>query len=202
MRRIGLSVSTLIAVSALHLHARGAGADYVGVFIAALASWIAVPGPGEAALIAAGLSAAHGHLDLTSVLAVAWAGAATGGNAGWLVGLKAGRAALTAAGPLRRLRLALIDRGDRFYERYGVIAALFTPTWISGIHHMRWSRFMPVNAVSTLAWTLAVGIGAYLLGPSITDIVSDAGLAGGLLVAGLVIAGIAVVMRRRPHDSS
>ena len=40
----------------------------------------------------------------------------------------------------------------------------------AGIHRMRWSRFLPANALSALAWALVVGLGAYLLGPSITDI--------------------------------
>jgi len=170
------------------------------VFLAAGASWAALPGPGEAALIAAGISAAHHHLDLASVVAVAWAGAIAGGTAGWIVGMKGGRELLTAPGPLYRLRLALIARGDRFYERYGLIAVLFTPSWIAGIHDMHWSRFLPGNAISALTWALSVGLGAYLIGPSITDIAADAGLAGGLLVAALFVLTVVLVVRRRLHS--
>jgi len=197
LRLLGLPLSTLAVLAVLHPHARGPGVDYVGVFLAAGVSWVALPGPGEAALIAAGISAAHGHLDLASVVAVAWAGACVGGTAGWIVGLKGGRGLLTASGPLHHLRLALIARGDRFYERYGPVAVLFTPSWIAGIHDMRWSRFLPANAVSALAWALSVGLGAYLVGPSITDIVADAGLAGGLLVGALFVLAVVLVARRR-----
>ena len=56
---------------------------HVGVLLAAGVSWTAIPGPGEAALIAAGISAAHGRLDLSAVVAVAFAGATVGGSAGW-----------------------------------------------------------------------------------------------------------------------
>lgn len=156
---MGLPLSMLAVLAVVHPHARGSGVDYIGVFLASAASWAALPGPGEAALIAAGISAAHGHLDLASVVAVAWAGASTGGTAGWIVGVKGGRELLTAAGPLHRLRLALIARGDRFYERYGLVAVLFTPSWIDGIHDMRWSRFLPANAISALTWALSVGLG-------------------------------------------
>lgn len=186
----------LAFLAALHPHTR-ASVDYVGVFLASVASWAALPGPGEAALVAAGISAAHGHLDLTSVVAVAWAGATTGGAAGWIVGVKGGRELLTAPGPLRHLRLGLIARGDRFYERYGPVAVLFTPSWIAGIHDMRWARFLPANALSALVWALSVGVGAYLLGPSITDIVADAGLAGGLLLGTLIVLTAALVVWRR-----
>ena len=202
MRLLGLLLWTLAAVTLLHHHPHGPGIDYIGVFLAAAASWVALPGPGEAALIAAGISAAHGHLDLSSVVAVAWAGATTGGAAGWLLGVKGGRGLLTAPGPLLQLRLALIARGDRFYERYGSIAVLLTPSWIAGIHHMRWSRFLPVNAISALAWALSIGLGAYLIGPSITDIVADAGLAGELLIGGLLAPAVMLLLWRRSHKSA
>jgi membrane protein DedA with SNARE-associated domain len=199
---VGPSLSTLAVLAVAHPHTRGSGVDYIGVFLASGVSWATVPGPGEAALIAAGISAAHGHLDLASVLAVAWAGATTGGTAGWIVGVKGGRGLLTAPGPLHHLRLALIARGDRFYERYGPVAVLFTPSWIAGIHHMRWSRFLPANAISALTWALAIGLGAYLVGPSITDIVADTGLAGGLLVGALFVLAVVLVLRRRSHKSA
>jgi membrane protein DedA with SNARE-associated domain len=173
--------------------------DYVGVFLAAGASWVALPGPGEAALIAASISAAHGRLDLAIVLAVAWAGAVAGGTAGWIVGIKGGRGVLTAPGPLHHLRLALIARGDRFYERYGPIAVLFTPSWTAGIHAMRASRFLAFNAASALVWALSIGLGAYFVGPSITDIVDDAGTAGGIVIGVLVALAVVLVIRRRSY---
>jgi len=199
VRLLGLPLSTLAAVTLLHHPPHGPGIDYIGVFLAAGASWVALPGPGEAALVAAGISAAHGHLDLSSVVAVAWAGATTGGAAGWLLGVKGGRGLLTAPGPLLGLRLALIARGDRFYERYGPVAVLFTPSWIAGIHDMRWSRFLAANAVSALIWALAFGVGAYLLGPSITDIAADAGLAGGLILGALSVLAVVLVIWRKFH---
>ena len=172
------------------------------MFLASALSWVALPGPGEAALIAAGISAAHHHLDLASVVAVAWAGASLGGTLGWIVGAKGGRELLTAPGPLHHLRLALIARGDRFYERYGPVAVLFTQSWIAGIHDMRGSRFLPANAISALTRALAVGLGAYLVGPSVTDIVADAGLAGGLLVGALFVLTIVLVVWRTSHESA
>ena len=67
---------------------------------------------------------------------------------------------------------------------------------------MRWWRFLVANAISALAWALAVGLGAYLLGPSITDIAADAGLAGGLLVGALFVLAVVLVVRRRFHESA
>lgn len=180
-----------------HRFPRGrARADYAGVFLAAALSWVALPGLGEAALIAAGISARHGHLDLAAVVAVAFAGASLGGMAGWLIGVRGGRRLLTAPGLLLRLRLAMVARGDRFYERYGPIAVLFTPSWMAGIHNMRWSRFLVLNTLSALAWAVAFGVGADLIGPSITDLVADAGIAGALVLAGVLIVLAALLVRR------
>jgi len=197
MRPVG-SLLSVLAVIAVHRHLpHHSPVEYVGVFLAAGASWVALPGPGEAALIAAGISAAHGRLELGIVLAVAWAGAVAGGTIGWIIGLKGGRGVLTARGPLHHLRLALIARGDRFYERHGPIAVLFTPTWMAGIHAMRTSRFLAANAISALAWALSIGLGAYFAGPSITDIVADAGTAGGIVFGVVFAVGVVVVVRRR-----
>lgn len=202
MRPLGPPLPILAVLAGLHPHARDSGIDYVGVLVTSAVSWFALPGPGEAALIAAGISAAHGHLDLASVVAVAWAGATIGGIAGWVLGVQGGRGLLTAPGPLRHLRLRLIAQGDRFYERYGPLAVLFTPSWIAGIHEMRWSRFLPANAISAFAWALSVGLGAYLVGPSIADIVTDAGLAGGALIGALLVLAVVLVLRRRSHGSA
>lgn len=190
-------LSLLTGLAVLRHHAHDPTVDYVGVFLAAGASWVGLPGPGEAALVAAAISAAHGRLDLAAVLGVAWAGASVGGAAGWLVGIKGGRGVLTVPGPLYQLRLALIARGDRFYERYGPIAVLFTPSWIAGIHAMRPSRFLAFNAISALAWALTIGLGAYFVGPSITDVVGDAGTAGAIVLGLLFAAAVVLVLRRR-----
>jgi membrane protein DedA with SNARE-associated domain len=202
MHRLRLPLSTLVLLAVLKPHHGGSGVDYIGVFVASAASWALLPGPGEAALIAAGISAARGHLDLASVIAVAWAGATVGGTAGWVLGVKGGRGLLMAPGPLIHVRLGLIARGDRFYERYGPVAVFFTPSWIAGVHDMRWPRFLPANALSALTWALSIGLGAYLVGPSITDIVADAGLAGGALLAALFVFAVVLVLRRRSHRSA
>jgi membrane protein DedA with SNARE-associated domain len=196
---MGLRLSALAVAAVVHGHTHASGVDYLGLYVASVVSWAAFPGPGEAALIAAGISAAHHHLSLASVLGVAWAGAVSGGVAAWIVGLKGGRGLLTARGPLYRVRLAMIARGDRFYERFGPLAVLFTPAWIAGVHHMRWSRFLPAAAVSAVLWAVSIGVGAYLLGPSITDIAADAGLAGGILVVVLFVLTVVLFRRRRSH---
>jgi len=172
----------------LHHHACGPKGDYVGLGLAALASWVGLPGPGEAALVAAAILAAHHHLDLVSAVAVAWVGATVGGTAGWLAGLRLGRGLVTARGPFRRARLAGLERGDRLFARFDLLAVFLTPSWVAGIHGMRPTRFIPANLVSALVWALVFGVGAYVVGPSVLDLVDDLGLVSALVVVGLVLA--------------
>jgi len=192
----------LVAVlSRTHHHFHGPSAGYVGIAAAAAVSWVGLSGPGEATLIAAGILAARHRLDIGGVLVVAWAGATLGGVAGWLIGLKGGRALVTAPGPLHRLRLKTLSNGERFYERFGAIAVFFTPSWVAGIARIRWTRYLPANAVSALVWAVLFGLGAFALGPTIKDLGGDLGLVGSLVVGALVIAAAAaeLLRRRRRH---
>src|SRR5690349_8579684 len=87
----------------------GSPLDYAGLGLAALAGWIGVPGLGEGALIAAGVYAARGRLDITEVVVVACIGATIGGMAGWLLGLKLGRSVFAGPGPFLRARGRVLD---------------------------------------------------------------------------------------------
>jgi membrane protein DedA with SNARE-associated domain len=86
------------------------------------------------------------------------------------------------------LRLRLLRRGDAIYERRGLLAVYVAPTWMAGISGMRFARFMPANAIATLAWALLIGLGAYFAGPSVADWLADAG------TLGLIAIGLAVVL--------
>jgi len=190
----------LPALGALHhhIHLHGSPVDMVGVALAAAASWIGVPGPGEPVLIAAGVWAARGRLDLAELLVVAWAAATAGGVAGWLLGRQGGRALWTAPGPLLRWRIRALARGERFFERYGLLAIYLAPSWVAGIHGVRASRYLPANAIFAVLWTLLVGLGAYLVGPPIEDVVSDVGLVTTVgLVAVVVLFLLGERWRRR-----
>jgi membrane protein DedA with SNARE-associated domain len=140
------------------------------------------------------------------VVVVGWVGATVGGVGGWLVGRKIGRTALSAPGPMRGARIRALARGDRFFARYGTLAVFFTPSWVAGIHDMPATRYFTANAAAALVWALSLGVGSYLLGPTVGDIVSDFGLvgvvAGAVVAVGLVVGRLERRRRRRrqgPH---
>jgi membrane protein DedA with SNARE-associated domain len=189
--------AVLLAALHVHHHFHGPSLGYVAIGLAAAASWVGVPGPGEPVLISAGILAARGRLDLVEVLGVGWAGAFAGGIAGWVIGHRAGRAVMSSNGPLLHQRQKALARGERFFSRYGLLAVYFAPSWVAGSTGMGGSRFLLANALAALIWTLLVGGGAYLVGPSITEVVNDIGLVGGLLLASVIVVAVITALRRR-----
>lgn len=182
----------------LYLHHRfhGPPFDYAGLALAAAASWIGLPGPGEPVLIAAGFLAARHNLDILSVVFVAFLAAAAGGLAGWLLGRWAGRAVLTAPGPLLAARLWAVRRGDAAFERYTVLAILIAPSWAAGINGVPASIYVVVNLISAALWAAGLGFGAYFIGPPVIDVVSDLGSIAEAVLAIAVVAGAIEGLRR------
>jgi membrane protein DedA with SNARE-associated domain len=185
----------------LHLlhHVKGPAIDYVGVALAAFASWVGLPGPGEPVLIAASVFAAKHKLDITPVVLIAFLAAMFGGIAGWLAGMFAGRSVLTAPGPLRKMRLKAVTRGEEMFKRLEVVAILLTPSWVAGINRSRPGIFLVTNAASAIVWALVLGLGAYYAGPPILDLAGDFGVIAsvGIVVLVVGLVGGELVRRRR-----
>jgi membrane-associated protein len=176
--------------------------DLAGLGLLAAVSWIGFTGPGEAALIAAGILAAQGHGAIETVLLVGWGGALAGGVAGWLIGLHGGRALMARPGPLHQLRLRMLRHGDAIYARRGWLLAVYlTPSWMAGVSGMRARRFLPANALASFAWALTIGGGTYVAGPSVADVAGDLGTVGFVaLLASVTLA--ALVRAHRAHGGS
>ncbi|MGB9182962.1 MAG: hypothetical protein WCB67_02780 [Solirubrobacteraceae bacterium] len=189
----------ILALLHIHLHHQfhGAEGDYLGLAAGAAASWIGVPGPGEPLLVAAGVLAAQHKLDIGSVIFVAWAGATAGGIGGWLLGRGLGRALVTAPGPLHKTRLQAVERGERVFARYPVVAIVLTPSWVAGINRVRGAVYQPTNAAAAALWSAGIGFGAYLVGPTVVDAVGDLGAAMGAILVIAVLALIGAEVRRR-----
>jgi membrane-associated protein len=190
-------VQPVLAQLAIHVHHfHRPTVDFDVVALAAAGSWIGVAGVGEAVLVAAGIAASRGHPDISSVVLFAWVGATLGGVAGWLIGRYGGRRVVLAGHWLRAKRERALEHGERFFDRFGWLAVYLAPSWVAGINGMGPGRFLPLNAAWALIWAASIGLGAYLIGPSVRDIAADFGLVGTLLLVGLAI-GAGLVARSR-----
>jgi membrane protein DedA with SNARE-associated domain len=183
---------------------------YPILFAVVMAESGGIPVPGETALIAAGVLASKGKLQIELVIAVAALAAIVGDNIGYLIGRRGGRWLLERPGPYHRHRLQVLDMGEPFFERHGPKAVFFGrfvlglrtwASWLAGANHMRWRTFFLWNALGGIVWATGVGLLAYFLGRSVVGLVEKFGLYGlaGVL---LVAVGVFVWHRRRRHTTS
>ncbi len=116
---------------------------------------------------------------------------------GWLVGLKAGRPALSIRGPLWRHRLAMLRKGDEVFEKHPVLAIFLTPAPIAGIHRPRTGVYLLVTVLTAAGWAVGIGLGSYYIGPSVIEFVDDLGLVTGIGLGVLIAVVVVVELRRR-----
>jgi membrane protein DedA with SNARE-associated domain len=171
---------------------------YAGLFGLLFLAWTGLPVAGQPALVAAGVLAGKGKLDIVGVLAVGTLASALGGCVGYWLGVRGGRSLLTMRGPLHHHRQRELERGERLIERYGPVAVLFAPTWVAGIFQMGWRKFLPWDVIAALAWTLVAGLGGYFVGPPIADVLKKANVAIIVCLAlAVAIAATAYYLRHR-----
>ncbi len=158
-----------------------------------------VPLPGETALIAAGVFASQGHLDIAAVVAVAAAAAIIGDNLGYWVGRTGGRRLLERHRLANRWFGSMLPWAEGFFERHGpktiFIGRFFsvlrvTAAWMAGVSRMHWWRFFLWNAAGGICWAALVGLVAYFLGQAAADAISHYGLIGGLVLVALALAAL------------
>jgi len=154
-----------------------------------------LPLPGETALIAAGVFASRGKLDVTAVIAVAAAAAIIGDNLGYWVGRTGGRSLLARW----TITSGTLPWAESFFERHGpktiFIGRFFsilrvTAAWMAGVSRMRWWTFFFWNAAGGICWAVLVGLVAYYAGHAAADAISRYGLIGGVAIAVLAAAGL------------
>jgi membrane protein DedA with SNARE-associated domain len=193
-------LTTAAIVFAAHVarRLRSRPVGYTAIALASFASWVGVPGPGEAVLVTGAAFASRNRLDIVQVELYAFAGAVVGGMIGWGVGRHFGASLALHPGPLLRLRRRGVAAGERFFERFGVLAVFLTPSWVAGIHRVHVVRYTIFNAISCAVWVAGYGLLTYFLGPHVADVFGDLGTWATVALAAVVIAaGVITFLRRR-----
>ncbi|MFF7976006.1 VTT domain-containing protein [Streptomyces sp. NPDC007905] len=141
-----------------------------------------VPAPGETILIAAGVLAGAGRLNIVAVAATAFAAAVLGDNIGYLIGRSGGRAAVHRWGRYVFLTPKRFQAAEDFFGRHGgkiVTVARFVEGLrqangiIAGTTGMPWRRFVAFNALGAALWVAFWATLAYLVGSHITAVYDE-----------------------------
>ena len=131
--------------------------------------------PGEALVLAAGIFAAKGALDLDALIAAVALGAIVGDSIGYEIGRRWGRAAALSHGRRVGLTPERLDRVDTFFNRYGGVSVLIgrfigyaraLVPLVAGSSRMPYGRFLACNVVGALCWSIAVVLLGFFVGTS------------------------------------
>lgn len=172
--------------------------DYglIALFLIVMLESGGVPLPGETALVAAGVFASRGELNIVEVIVVAAAAAIIGDNLGYWIGRTGGRKLLERSKFLSRWTKDVLPWAEGFFHRHGAktifIGRFFsilrvTAAWMAGVSRMPWLKFLAWNAAGGICWAVLVGLVAYYAGHAAADAISRYGLIGGVALVALAV---------------
>jgi membrane protein DedA with SNARE-associated domain len=157
-----------------------------------------IPSPGETALVLAAVLASQGKLQIWLVILIGVTSAIVGDNIGYLLGRHFGRDVLMASGPFHARRVAVVDAGDKFFERHGPKAVFlarwiafvrFAAAWLAGINGMRFREFFVWNALGGITWGITYGLVGYFAGTAAADLITRFGIYAAGAIVVLVVFG-------------
>ena len=160
--------------------------------------------PGETLVVAGGVLASFGVLELRETLVVAVAGALTGDNVGYWLGRRLGRPWLERSGHRVGISPAMLHRVDELFARHGGKAVLVgrfigflraMAPFAAGASGLPYSRFVVYNGLGATAWGIIFVLLGYFLGSSWTIVERWIGRVG--LVTGTVVLVATVWWLRR-----
>lgn len=149
---------------------------YVAVFISIFMESTGLPFPGESILIAAGIMAGHGELNVWGVVGAAWFGGTMGDNLGYYIGHRFGRRFVARYGSRFGITPEKFQMVEARFQKVGppiVLIARFIlilrqlAGFVSGTLRFPWWEFLLFNALGAALWSGAYGFGSYILGDKI-----------------------------------
>ena len=169
---------------------------YLIVLLGVMAESAGVPFPGETVLLAAGVMAQRGHIDVGDAILFGVLGAVLGDQIGYWVGREGGRPFVLRWGRYLLITPERLARAEAFFARHGG-KAVFLARFVvglrtfgaltAGVSRMHWRTFALYNALGGMVWaTAAVAVG-YLLGGSLALVERWLGWASILLAVLLAV---------------
>jgi membrane protein DedA with SNARE-associated domain len=170
-------------------------------------AFVGLVAPGETVVIAGGVIAGQGEIDLIPLIGLVWTCAVLGDTTSFYIGRRLGRRFLERHGPRVKITPQRLQQVEGYFDRHGgktiligrfigLVRAL--APFIAGSSGMPYRRFIPYSIVGTGLWSTVFCVLGYIFWRSFDQVAHIAGQAifgFGLTVA--VIVGIVVAYRRR-----
>ena len=166
-------------------------------------AFVGLVAPGETAVIAGGVFAGQGNLEVAVLLGLVWAACVAGDSFSFWLGRRLGRGFIIRHGPKVKITEARLQHVEDFFERrggttilvgrfIGIVRAL--APFVAGASRMPFARFLPYDVVGSGLWATTFVLLGYFSWRNIdkaAEIASRGTLALGTtvaLVVGLVLA--------------
>jgi undecaprenyl-diphosphatase len=194
--------------------ARGLG-KWTYLLVAVLAfletgAFVGLVAPGETIVIAGGVIAGQGEIDLMLLIGIVWASAVLGDTTSFFIGRRLGRKFMLKHGPKLKITEERLEQVERYFQRHGgktiligrfigLVRAL--APFIAGSSGLPYRRFIPYSIVGTGLWASIFCVLGYVFWQSFDQVAHVAGqatLAFGAVVA--VVVGIVYAWRRLRHE--
>jgi membrane protein DedA with SNARE-associated domain len=167
-------------------------AEYIIFFALVVSTGAGVPGPGDAAMIAAGTLAGEGRLNIGVVLGLSIAGWMLGSLIGYGIGLRGGRRLLERPGRVEKRRRKMLAKGDQAFADHKFGASVTMPAYLSGIFRVRLPVFT-LGALVSGSFFIVMYIGiSYFLGAEVAERIGNAGSKAVLGVLVIVAIGLGI----------
>ncbi len=166
--------------------------------------------PGDSLLVTAGIFAATGALDITTVVAVLTIAAVTGDQLGYYLGRSIGPKIFHRDDSLFFHRRHA-ERAQQFYDRHGgktIILARFIPIIrtfapvVAGVGRMQYRAFVAYNVVGGVLWVWGLTLGGYLLGRSVPNIEKNIHAVIAIVIVLSILPGIIEVLKARTRPAA
>ena len=149
---------------------------YAAVFVSIFLESTGLPFPGESILIAAGIMAGHGELNVWGVVGASWAGGTLGDNLGYYLGHRFGRRFVDRYGSKFGMTPEKFRLVEARFQKVGPPIVLIARVilvlrqlagFVAGTLRFPWWEFLLYNALGAALWSGAYGFGSYILGDRI-----------------------------------
>jgi membrane-associated protein len=170
-------------------------------------AFVGLVAPGETAIVLGGVVAAQGEISLPVMIVLAWAAAALGDLASFMLGKRLGRRFLLTRGPRLGVTAARLERVEEFFDRHGPKAILVgrfvglvraVAPFLAGASGMRLRAFVPWSLLGTGVWATSFTVVGYAFSESFgaaADVLTHGAL--GLAVVAAAVLALRELRRAR-----
>jgi membrane protein DedA with SNARE-associated domain/membrane-associated phospholipid phosphatase len=170
-------------------------------------AFVGLIAPGETVVIAGGVIAGQGEIQLLPLIGLVWVCAVLGDTTSFYIGRRLGRRFLEQHGPRVKITPERLEMVEGYFDRHGgktiligrfigLVRAL--APFIAGSSGLPYRRFVPYSIVGTGLWATTFCVLGYVFWRSFDKVAHIAGQAiFGFGVTVALIVGIVVAYRRR-----